>query len=69
MEKTGFVDQKAAERFAQVRASLRHAKVELRQRLAVWGIQLKGFEFRGQRRALATGPIVRTHLPFIPRRN
>jgi hypothetical protein len=54
---------------AQVRASLRHAKVELRRRLAVWGIQLKGFEFRGARRALANGPIAGTHLSFVPRRN
>jgi len=54
---------------AQVRASLRSAKVELERRLAVWDIQLKGFEFRGQRRALATGPIAGTPLPFTPRRN
>jgi hypothetical protein len=40
---------------AQVRASLRSAKVELERRLAVWGIRLEGFEFRGVRQALAPG--------------
>jgi hypothetical protein len=53
---------------AQVRASLRHAKAVLREQLAPLGIQLKGSEFRGQRRALAVRPTARTHLPFIPRR-
>jgi hypothetical protein len=37
---------------AQVRTSLRRWKVGLKQPLAVRGIQLKGFEFRGVRRAL-----------------
>ena len=36
---------------AQVRASLRSAKAELERRLAVWGIRLEGFEFRGVRQA------------------
>jgi hypothetical protein len=40
---------------AQVRASLRQAKVELERQLAVWGIRLEGFEFRGVRRALGPG--------------
>jgi len=38
---------------AQVRASLRRTKDQLSGLLAVWGITLKGFEFRGVRRALA----------------
>jgi hypothetical protein len=37
---------------AQVRASLRRSKLELKALLAPLGIQLKGFEFRGVRRAL-----------------
>jgi hypothetical protein len=37
----------------QVRSSLRRWKRQLKQRLAAWGIQLKGFEFRGARKALA----------------
>ena len=37
---------------SQVRSSLRHAKNQLAQLLAVWGINLKGFEFRGARQAL-----------------
>ena len=37
---------------SQVRSSLRRAKNHLAQILAVWGINLKGFEFRGARRAL-----------------
>jgi hypothetical protein len=37
---------------AQVRASLRRAKAQLKKLLAPLGIQLKGFEFRGSRRAL-----------------
>jgi hypothetical protein len=40
---------------AQVRASLRQAKVELERQLAVWGIRLEGFRFRGVRRALGPG--------------
>jgi hypothetical protein len=47
-------DHSASNRLkAQVRASLRQAKVELERRLAAWGIRLEGFEFRGVRRALA----------------
>lgn len=42
---------------AQVRASLRRTKAQLRGLLAVWGIKLKGFEFRGVRRALVTPPV------------
>jgi hypothetical protein len=38
---------------AQVRASLRQCKAQLKKLLAPLGIQLKGFEFRGSRRALA----------------
>jgi len=41
---------------AQVRASLRRAKLRLRQALAVWGIHLKGFEFRGAARAIRLEP-------------
>ena len=37
----------------QVRSSLRRCKAKLGQLLAAYGIQLKGFEFRGARRALA----------------
>ncbi|MFH1922144.1 MAG: hypothetical protein ABIP48_19950 [Planctomycetota bacterium] len=40
---------------AQVRASLRKAKAQLRKELAVRGITLKGWEFRGVRRAFAAG--------------
>ncbi|MFH1920315.1 MAG: hypothetical protein ABIP48_10575, partial [Planctomycetota bacterium] len=42
---------------AQVRASLRVAKAQLRKELARWGIKLKGWEFRGVRRAFAQPPI------------
>jgi len=42
---------------AQVRASLRKAKAQLREKLARWGIILKGWEFRGIRRAFAHPPI------------
>jgi hypothetical protein len=38
---------------AQARASFRRAKNQLKKLLAVWGIQLKGFEFRGARQGLA----------------
>jgi hypothetical protein len=55
MGKTGFVDQKAAARFGRVRASLRSAKAELERRLAVRGIRLEGFEFRGVRQAFGPG--------------
>ena len=41
---------------SQVRASLRKTKAQLKQQLAHWGIHLKGWEFRGVRRALATAP-------------
>jgi len=41
----------------QARASLRRAKVQLKKLLALRGIQLKGFEFRGVRRALPLPPI------------
>lgn len=37
---------------AQVRASLRRTKEQLSEMLAVWGVERKGFEFRGVRRAL-----------------
>jgi hypothetical protein len=40
---------------AQVRASLRSAKAEFERRLAVRGIRLEGFEFRGVRQAFAPG--------------
>ena len=36
----------------QARSAYRRWKVFLRQLLAGWGIQMKGFEFRGSRRAL-----------------
>jgi hypothetical protein len=54
---------------AQVRASLRSAKAALARRLAVWGIRLEGFEFRGVRQALASRPIAGNHLAFVSRRN
>ena len=38
---------------AQVRASLRRCKARLKEELAMIGIHLKGFEFRGAARALA----------------
>ena len=38
---------------AQARSLLRHAKNQLRELLDIWGIQLKGFEFRGVRQGLA----------------
>ena len=38
---------------AQARSSLRRCKARLKEELAVWGIQLKGFEFRGARKGLA----------------
>ena len=41
---------------AQVRASLRQEKARLRKLLAVWGITLKGWEFRGVRRAFQSPP-------------
>ena len=40
---------------AQVRASLRQAKVEVDRQLAVWGIRREGVEFRGTRRAFGPG--------------
>jgi len=42
---------------AQARASLRRAKAQLKELLALHGIQLKGFEFRGVRRALPLPPL------------
>jgi hypothetical protein len=47
-------DGRRARLAAQVCASLRHSKVELQRRLAAWGIRLKGFEFRGVRRAMGS---------------
>ena len=47
---------------AQVRASLRQVKDRLRGQLAELGIQLKGFEFRGQRRALSDPTSANTSL-------
>ena len=41
----------------QARASLRRAKAQLKELLALRGIQMKGFEFRGVRRALPLPPI------------
>ena len=41
---------------ARARAALREAKVQMKKELARWGITLKGWEFRGVRRALATAP-------------
>ncbi|MFH1924684.1 MAG: hypothetical protein ABIP48_32935 [Planctomycetota bacterium] len=41
---------------ARARASLRKAKAQLKKELVRWGIHLKGWEFRGVRRALATAP-------------
>ena len=53
---------------AQVRASLRCLKIERKQRLAALGIQLKGLEFRGVRRAMGNGAGAGTQLSFGPRR-
>ena len=39
------------------RASLRHAKAQLKKLLAFRGIQMKGFEFRGVRRAMPLPPL------------
>jgi hypothetical protein len=44
---------------AQVRSSLRLWKDRLRNVLVLWGITLKGFEFRGVRRALPIRPGLR----------
>jgi len=41
---------------ARARASLRKSKAQLKKLLVRWGIHLKGWEFRGMRRALATPP-------------
>mgnify|MGYP001822381307 CR=1 FL=1 len=41
----------------QARASLRRAKAQLKELLALRGIEMKGFEFRGVRRALPLLPI------------
>jgi len=41
----------------QARASLRRAKAQLRRMLALRGIALKGFEFRGVRHALPLPPV------------
>lgn len=41
------------------RASLRRAKTQLKELLALRGIRMKGFEFRGVRRALPLPPIPR----------
>ena len=38
---------------AQVRSSLRQATTHLKELCARWGINLKGFEFRGARKGLA----------------
>ena len=41
----------------QARAALRGAKAQLRRLLALHGVRMKGFEFRGVRRALPLPPI------------
>ena len=51
---------------AQVRASLRLAKIELDRQLAAWGIRREGFEFRGVRRALGPGRNAAKSLPPRP---
>ena len=42
---------------SQARTSLRRAKAQLKELLALQGIRMKGFEFRGVRRALPLPPV------------